>query len=151
MGDLFQTLVSGNLDVWSAGRQIGLDVAPGPDRDYAVRVARDRLLAVTAQPIALRGGWNASGYATTDVSGGYLLLEISGSRLPALLSRATTIHRIDASPSAAIRFAGIDAVAYLLTPNTLRLHVDSSLSGHLWSWLQAADQASSGQQTGHQS
>ena len=54
VSDVFQTLVSGNLEVWSAGSRIGLDVAPAPGRDYAVRVARDRVLAVTAQSMASR-------------------------------------------------------------------------------------------------
>ena len=147
---VFQTLVSGDLEAWSAGSRIGLDVAPAPGRDYAVRVARDRVLAVTTQPMASRPGWNASGHAATDLSGGYLLLEISGARLPALLSRAATLPRLDASPSAAIRFAGLDAVAYFMGQGVLRLHVDRSLSAYLWSWLQATDGASSGQDTQNQ-
>ena len=150
VSDVFQTLVSGNLEVWSAGSRIGLDVAPAPGRDYAVRVARDRVLAVTTQPMASRPGWNASGHAATDLSGGYLLLEISGAHLPALLSRATTLPRFDASPSAAIRFAGLDAVAYFVAQGVLRLHVDRGLSSYLWSWLQAADEASSDQDTQNQ-
>ena len=147
---VFQTLVSGDLEAWSAESRIGLDVAPPPGRDYAVRVARDRVLAVTTQPMASRPGWNAGGHAATDVSGGYLFLEISGERLAALLSRATTLPRLDASPSAAIRFAGLDAVAYFMGQGVLRLHVDRSLSAYLWSWLQATDGASSGQDTQNQ-
>ena len=149
VSDVFQTLVSGNLEAWSAGSRIGLDVAPAPGRDYAVRVARDRVLMVTAQPMASRPGWNASGHAATDLSGGYLLLEISGARLPELLSRATTLPGLDASPSAAIRFAGLDAIAYFVAQGVLRLHVDRSLSGYLWSWLEAAG-VSFGQDTQNQ-
>lgn len=150
VGDIFQTLVSGDLDAWSASAGVGFDVAPAPARDYAVRVARDRILAVTGQPLTSRPGWDAGGHATTDVSGAYLLLEISGARLPALLSRATTLPGLEASPSAAIRFAGLDAIAYLTAQGALHLHVDRSLSAYLWSWLQAADEVSFGQEMENQ-
>lgn len=150
VADVFQTLVSGNLRAWSA-RSIDLDAVPASGRDYAVRVARDRILAVTAQPMASRPGWDAAGYATTDVSGGCLLLEISGARLPELLSRATTVPRLDASPSAAIRFAGLDAVAYLMVNGAMRLHVDRSLSAHLWTWLQAAGATAAAPNADHKS
>lgn len=145
--NVFQTLVSGNLKAWSAGSRIELDVSPATGLDYAVRIARDRLLAVTAQPLASRPGWDAGGHATTDVSGGHLLLEISGARLPALISRATTLPGLDGSPSAAIKFAGLDAVVYVMAQGALCVHIDRCLSAYLWLWLQAADQASSGRKT----
>lgn len=141
---VFQTLVSGNLEEWSAKTGIAYGVARPLGRDYAVRVARDRILVITRQPLPSRPGWSTDGHATTDVSGGYLLLEIWGARLPELLSRATTLPKLDASPSAAIRFAGLDVVAYLVAQDTMRLHVDRSHSGYLWSWLLATDEASSG-------
>lgn len=142
VGGLSQTLVSGDLAAWSGHAGIEVGRTPAPGRDYAVRVARDRVLAVTSGPLAAGAGWNAAGYATTDVTGGFQVLELSGDALPAILARATTLPGLDMSPSAAIQFAGVPVVAYLMESGRSRLHVDRSLSAYLWSWLRATHRAS---------
>ncbi|MGB6116899.1 MAG: hypothetical protein WBF87_01640 [Mesorhizobium sp.] len=134
---VFQAIVSGDLDAWKTSTGIDPSAEPSSTRDYAVRLARDRILAVTTQPVLIGAAWNAAGYAATDVTGGWLVIDFSGRNLSALVSRATTVPGLDHSPSAAMNFAGSRAIAYLLAEDLLRLHVDRSMSSHLWEWLTA--------------
>lgn len=134
---LTQHLVSGNLAPF--GESIGaLGIADGARA--AVRVARDRILAVNADPALVTPGWHAEGFAATDVSAMYHVFEIAGTGVPALLSEAILIDPENAGPSAAVVFAGLQAILYCLgSRETLRLHVERGHAAYLVNWLEARD------------
>lgn len=134
-------LVSGDLAAF--GRAAGLDaqgagalgLAQG-DR-YAVRLARDRLLAVGALSETVAEGWNASGFALTLIGGADHVFALAGEGVAALLSRAMAIDPDNGGPCAAVGFAGIPALLYRHEPSGhLRLHVERGLAAYLWSWME---------------
>ena len=133
-------LVSGDLAAF--GRLSGFDphgagaLAAVQGDSYTLRLARDRLLAVGAMPAAIRESWNDAGFAVTPTGGAEHVFELSGQGVPALLARATSIDPAQASPSAAVGFAGAPAVLYRHAPSGhLRLHIERGLAVYLWSWL----------------
>lgn len=134
---LTQHLVSGNLAPF--GESIGgLGIARG--RRAAVRAARDRILAINADPDLVARGWHEEGFAVTDVSAMYHVFEISGAGVWALLREALLIDPGDAGPSAAVMFAGLHAVLYYQGDReTLRLHVERGHAAYLVNWLEARD------------
>ena len=134
---LTQHLVSGNIATF--GQDIGaLGIT---SRDTAtVRVARDRVLVVNAAPELVTPGWHEQGHAASDVSAMYHVFEISGAGVPALLSEALLIDPDHAGPSAAVVFAGLQAVLYCIdSKETLRLHVERGHAAYLINWLEARD------------
>lgn len=138
---LNQYLVSGDLSAWSkvsgmTGQGTGAFGKAGGDA-YAVQVARDRLLVVSAGPIDVEPGWYDAGFGVTVVSAGLQIFEVEGSAINALVARATTLDPNKPSASAAISFAGADAVVYRYDEK-LRIHVDRGLGTYLWSWMQTA-------------
>lgn len=134
---LTQHLVSGNLAPF--GADIGaLGIANGDGA--TIRVARDRILAVDAEPSLVTPGWHAEGFAATDVSALYHVFEISGAGVPDLLREALLIDPDNASPSAAVMFAGLHAIHYCIeSRDTLRLHVERGHAAYLVNWLEARD------------
>lgn len=138
---LNQYLVSGNLDAWSAvsglpAKGIGaLGEARGDA--YAVQVARDRLLVVSATASGIEAGWHADGFAVTPVNAGHHLFEVEGPAQMELVARATTLDPAAPSASAALSFAGANAVVYR-HGGKLRIHVDRALATYLWTWMQTA-------------
>lgn len=134
---LTQHLVSGNIATF--GQDIGaLGIA---SRDTAsVRVARDRVLVVNAAPELVTPGWHVEGHAASDVSAMYHVFEISGAGVPALLGEALLIDPDNAGPSAAVVFAGLQAVLYCIdSKETLRLHVERGHAAYLINWLESRD------------
>lgn len=134
---LTQHLISGNIGLFST--DIGaLGVASG-DR-ATVRVARDRVLVTNADPALVTPGWHAEGFAATDVSAMYHIFEISGAGVPDLLREALLIDPENAGPSAAVMFAGLQAILYYQgSRETLRLHVERGHAAYLVNWLEARD------------
>lgn len=134
---LTQHLVSGNLAPF--GDSIGaLGIASGARA--AIRIARDRILAVNAEPGLVTPGWHAEGFAATDVSALYHVFEIMGSGVPELLREALLIDPDNAGPSAAVMFAGLHAVLYCIeSRDRLRLHVERGHAAYLVNWLEARD------------
>lgn len=134
---LTQHLVSGNFAPF--GADIGaLGIATG--ERAAVRVARDRILAVNAEPALVTPGWHQEGFAVTDVSAMYHVFEISGPGVPDLLGEALLIDPDNAGPSAAVMFAGLHAILYCQgSRETLRLHVERGHAAYLVNWLEARD------------
>jgi hypothetical protein len=137
---LHQLLVSGDLDAWSAasglsGPGVGaLGLAKG--KAWQARVARDRLLAVSAKPFAVEPGWHGEGFAVTRMDAALHVFEIEGEGLGRIVARATTLDPAGKSPSAALLFAGVHAVVYRHgTVGRLRVHVDRGLAAYLWEWL----------------
>lgn len=134
---LTQHLISGNFSAF--GADIGaLGIAIG-DRT-TVRVARDRVLVTNADPALVTPGWHAEGFAATDVSATYHVFEISGTGVPDLLREALLIDPDNAGPSAAVVFAGLQAILYCVgSRETLRLHVERGHAAYLVNWLEARD------------
>lgn len=138
---LHQYLVSGNLDAWSSAsglpaRGAGAFGITGGDR-YAVQVARDRVLVVSATPLDIGNGWHEQGFGVTEISAGLHVFEGEGPGLPELIARATPVDPYRASASAAMLFGGVNAIVYRYDAG-LRIHVDRSLATYLWSWIGTA-------------
>jgi hypothetical protein len=113
-------------------------VAVGPR--YAVAIARDRSLIVSEGATGLAEGWDAeSATAVTWMDDAYVVLDVEGPGLADLLSKATTLDFADASPSAALTFAGLPCLAYRYArPEILRLHVERPQASALAEWLRLA-------------
>lgn len=133
-----QALVSGDLDGFLARHAmppaLGLLAAASGPR-YALRLARNRMLAVGVAFAPEAAGW-ADGVAVTPMTGAYAVLEIAGPRAMDLVQRGTAIDPRSASPGAALVFAGVDAVLYRHGAG-LRLHLDRGLQPYLLSWAAA--------------
>jgi len=141
---LSQALLSGPQR-FGAGRLAGIaapvgfsGVAAGPR--YAVAIARDRSLIVAEEAIALAEGWDGeSATAVTCMDDAYVVLDLEGPGLIDLLSKATTLDFADASPSAALAFAGLPCLAYRYArSDVLRLHVERPLACALAEWMRVA-------------
>jgi heterotetrameric sarcosine oxidase gamma subunit len=132
-------LVSGNLTAFLERRSVRFgDVG---DR-YALRLAPDRLLFVSMDGAAtddIAFGWSKDGCAITDVSDGYVLLDISGSAARELM-RLGALHDFEAQAdtgSAAMLFAG-QRVILARIQQGWRLHVERPNAAAIWQWLQRA-------------
>jgi heterotetrameric sarcosine oxidase gamma subunit len=143
---LNQMEVSGDLQAWN--RRTGLS-GPGVGAfstatgdPYAVRLARDRILAVSAKPFDLAPGWHDNELAVTELSAALHVFEIDGPSLHRIVSRAVAVDPDNAGPSAVVTFAGTSAIAYYHEDKqTLRVHVDRGFASYLWSWLEDASRA----------
>ncbi|BCG76735.1 hypothetical protein [Mesorhizobium sp. 113-3-3] len=138
---LHQRLVSGDLAAWAEasgfdGPAVGaFGLAEG--NRYSVRLARDRLLAVSTTPIGMATGWFPEGFAVTEISAGLQVFEVEGPALDAFIARGTTLDPRQPSASAALSFAGISAIVYR-HQDGLRVHVDRGLAAYLWTWMETA-------------
>ncbi|QKC93530.1 hypothetical protein [Mesorhizobium sp. NZP2298] len=138
---LHQRLVSGDLAAWAEasgfdGTAVGaFGLAEGAR--YSVRLARDRLLAVSATPIGMATGWCSQGFAVTEISAGLQAFEAEGAALDAFIARGTALDPGQPSASAALSFAGISAIVYR-HESKLRIHVDRGLAAYLWTWMEQA-------------
>ena len=144
VGGLSQALLSGPQR-FCAGRLAGIaapigfsGVAVGPR--YAVAIARDRSLIVSESAIALAEGWDGeSATAVTRMDDAYVVLDLEGPGLAGLISKATTLDLADASPSAALTFAGLPCLAYhYRRSDVLRLHVERPQACALAEWMRLA-------------
>jgi heterotetrameric sarcosine oxidase gamma subunit len=131
-------LVSGTLAAFLEQHRVRFGDAG--DR-YALRLAPDRLLFVTldgAAPDGAAFGWS-DGCAVTDVSDGYVLLDIIGPAAPELM-RLGALHDFEANPetgSASMLFAG-QRVILARVQQGWRLHVERHSAAAIWQWLQRA-------------
>jgi hypothetical protein len=144
VGGLSQALLSGPQS-FGVGRLAGIaapvgysSLAFGPR--YAVAIARDRALIVSEGAIALADGWDAeSATAVSRIDDAFVVLDLEGPGLADLLSKATTLDFADASPSAALAFAGLPCLAYRYArADVLRLHVERPLACALAEWMRLA-------------
>ena len=144
VASLSQALLSGPQR-FGAGRLAGIaapvgfsGVATGPS--YAVAISRDRSLIVSQRTIALAEGWDAeSATAVTRMDDAFLVFDLEGPGLADLLSKATTLDFADASPSAALTFAGLPCLAYRYARSgVVRLHVERPLACALAEWMRLA-------------
>lgn len=136
---LHQMLVSGDLDAWNAaaglsGHGVGaLALATG--KAWQLRLARNRLLAVSEKPFAMEPGWH-NGFAATRMDGALHVFEIEGKGIDGVIANAMTLDPDAKSPSAAVLFAGVNAIVYRYDAvDRLRVHVDRGLAPYLWEWL----------------
>lgn len=134
---LTQHLISGNFAAF--GADIGaLGIVRG--NRATIRVARDRVLVTDADPALVTPGWHQEGFAATDVSAMYHVFEISGAGVPDLLREALLIDPDKGGPSAAVVFAGLQAILYCVeSRDRLRLHVERGHAAYLVNWLEARD------------
>src|ERR1700712_2418744 len=71
LSQLTQHMISGGLDTFAANHDIGHPVGllgHATGSRYAVRMARDRMIAVGIAGAELQIGWNPEGYAVTRMS-----------------------------------------------------------------------------------
>lgn len=138
------TLASGRLEPFLD--RIGRPPLLGPrDRietaTYALRLAPDRVLVVSAEPLALPEGWSADGYAVSALDDGLILIDVIGPAVGDLLSEATSydLEATESRPreSANIVLAG-QRIAVARLAEGWRLHVERPLAAALWRWLETA-------------
>lgn len=134
-----QLMVSGDLDAACAALDLPAPVglmgqAEGPRA--AIRLARQRILAVGVT-LTHAGAAPRDGYAVTPATGSLAVLQIDGPRSAELLARATAVDLRQNSPSAALLFAGMNAVLYRHGTGT-RLHLDRGLLDYALDWMQAS-------------
>ena len=137
-----QVMVSGDLTGFLARHDLSPAVgllAPVTQPRYALRLARNRMLAVGVAQDHAASGW-AEGVATSPMTGALAVLQISGQRRMDLFARASAIDPKAGSPSAALNFAGVTA-ALCQDDEGLRLHVDRSLVSYLFDWITATGMA----------
>ena len=137
-----QFLVSGRIEAAAAlagvdpqgAGALGLVTGAG----FSIRLARDRMLIVSANGGLFAPGWHEEGYAVSAISTGLAVFEIEGERALEIVKRATTLSLENAGPSASVMFAGEQAILYRFErPDRLRLHVDRALAAYFEEWLQA--------------
>ena len=142
---LSQHLVSGNLG--AALRRADLAETVGAwgvtaGGTYAVRLAFDRLLLIGSDNARFAPGWDADGFAVTNVSAGYHVFELDGPSLPALVARGTSINLADPGPSAVLLFAGFNVILYRHGgEDRARLHCNRAQAAALWTWIGRQDLA----------
>jgi sarcosine oxidase, subunit gamma len=136
-----QYLVSGDLAAWSSASGIAAQAAgalsTAAGARYVLRIARDRILAVSETPLAVEPGWHNEGFAVSACDAGLHMFEVEGERLAELWARATTLDAKGSTPSAAVLFAGVTAFCCRHGhEGRLRIHVDRGLAPYLWKWLE---------------
>ena len=139
LAGLDQQLVGGDLDAWS--RSSGLDpvgtgallIASGDP--YCLRLGRDQILLVGPDLPPVSRGWQ-DGCLATAMGAALHVFELSGALAGPVIARGTSLDLRSQSPSAALLFAGLNAVVYRYSDaSTWRVHVDRPLAAHLWLWF----------------
>lgn len=108
-----------------------------PDKRLLVSETADRNSFLSDIAAALSGRFAA----VSDVTDGLAVLDLRGAGLPDLLAMACALdldpRSFGPDHSARTPFADIPVVLYR-HGDGVRLHVDASLIGHLWTWLEQA-------------
>lgn len=133
-----QLMVSGDLDAFCAAQTLSAPVGllgQVDDTRYALRLARNRMLAVGLTADHAAAGWQ-DGIATTPMTGALAVLHIGGANAMELFVRATAIDPRAPGPSAALLFAG-QIAALCRDPQGLRLHIDRGLTAFVLDWIAA--------------
>jgi heterotetrameric sarcosine oxidase gamma subunit len=132
-------LVSGSLATFL--ERHGLRLGDDGER-YVLRLAPDRLMFVAMDGAVTDGvtfGWSEDGCAITDISDGYVLLDITGPAAPELM-RLGALHDFEArsnTASASMLFAG-QRIILAHIQQGWRLHVERPSAAAIWQWLQRA-------------
>ena len=133
-------IVSGDVEAFLGRR----DLRPLGPRDatssgtYALRLAPDRVLFVSADVAPIDQGWSAAGYAVAGMTDSTIVCDVSGPRALELLQQGTSydLTSTDERPneSCNILFAGL-RVAIVSRDEGWRLHVERPYATALWSWF----------------
>jgi len=132
------TLLSGDLNRAVAALAPGAPMlglyAPAPEGPHAVRIARDRALLVTREPLGAADGWR-EGWCATSLDDAWAALDVSGPDAALALMQGTAADLAGGSPSAAVRFAGLRCLL-LRTETGFRLHLEAPWLTALLTWLE---------------
>lgn len=140
---LRQTLLSGDLKAARADHaaetpEVGLCGIANEGRAL-VRLARDRALLVSelADEPEIEPGWHAAGYAATPMDDAWAVLDLAGPKAASIVAQgaAVDLGRANASPSAALLFAGCWCILYRRASDRARLHVEQPFAAYMASWL----------------
>ncbi len=131
--------VSGDVNAFLGSRGLRplgpRDVAP--NGAYALRLAPDRVLYVSADAERTDHGWSNSGYAVAGMTDGMILCDVFGPHALELLQQGTsydlTATDVRATESCNILFAGL-RVVIVRRADGWRLHVERPFATALWSW-----------------
>lgn len=135
--DLGKTLISGAfrkaIDSLAMPVPVtGVDAVDGCD-NLALRVARDRVLLMTAGTHGLDDGWHDDGYSVSVIDDGLVCLEIGGDHGSVLSACMNTVPERDGR-SAAVRFNGRNAVLARMTDRAWLL-LETALISYHWSMI----------------
>lgn len=133
-------IVSGNVNAFLSRRGLHpLGARDCSENDtYALRLAPERVLYVSADAAPIDQGWSQAGYAVADMTDGTVLCDVSGPRALELLQQGTSydLTSTDTRPneSCNILFAGL-RVAIVRRDEGWRLHIERPYATALWSWF----------------
>lgn len=136
---LSQALVSG--DIGAALRAHAPEAAvvglwePAKTEPVAVRIARERILLVGSGPLAIPSGWNG-GWAASPADDAWFVVDLEGPTVDEVIREGTAADLHASSRSAAILFAGVQALLYRRGDQHARLHVEMPFGPYLWRWLE---------------
>ena len=137
---LGRTLISGDLEAAVATLAPGAPMlglfALAPDGPHALRIARDRALLVTPEPLRAADGWR-DGWCATSIDDGWAAVEVAGDDAPFTLMQGTSADPAAGSPSAAVLFAGLRCLL-VRTEAGFRLHLERPWLEALLAWLDGA-------------
>lgn len=100
----------------------------------AAPIARDRVLVVGPAPLDIPFGWNG-GWAASSASDAWFVVDLEGPAVEEVVREGTAADLGASSPSAAILFAGVQAILYRRAERHARLHVEVPFGPYLWRWL----------------
>lgn len=137
-------LVSGAFGGFLARHGLARCLGPADNcgaTSYALRLAPDRLLLVGVNARSdMVPGWT-DGVAISDVSDGYVVIDVIGPGAEALMRRGAAYDfgagTVAAVESATMLFAGLKA-AVSRCPGGWRLHIERPQATALWHWLEKA-------------
>lgn len=133
-----QTILSGPISQCLAlAKQPSANAWPeiANGESYAIRLRRDRVLAVNGP--ALADGWHeGAGVAASDMTGGYVVFELSGPRALDILKTGTELALNQPSGGAMRRFHRQEVAIYRWhSADTYRLHAQRGQLESLWHLL----------------
>ncbi|MBU2534471.1 MAG: hypothetical protein KKB37_17160 [Alphaproteobacteria bacterium] len=136
---LSQVLLSGDFGAALAAHApeaavTGLWQTVGAD-PVAARIARDRALVVSPEALAIPFGWQGT-WAASPAGDAWFVLDIEGPAMAEIIREGTAADLEASSPSAAILFAGVQAILYRRSERHARLHVEAPHGPYLWRWLE---------------
>lgn len=137
---LHQLIINGDVSAACSAlapeaKEVGLwGMADG--ETYAVRLARDRALLVSQQPIKADGTWQTPGWIASSSDDATLVIELSGPTVREVVSEGISVDLRSGSPSASVLFAGVTVALYRSGGDRARVHVAADLATYLWRWLE---------------
>lgn len=106
------------------------------DGSLAIRIARDRALLITPQPLEVQAGWNRAGYMVTPADDLFIAVSLTGEKADALMSLLVALPLTATSPSASLMLAGLPALVTRIEGGYC-IRVERSHVTALWQHLSA--------------